>query len=405
MTEFKTIRFLSIIGCLLAGILASCESRQATQDIWKFSLQKMSGFPIEEDGFSLGVSACYAGTLGDQLIMAGGCNFPEIPAAEGGKKKFYKGIYAADCTGDSVFVWRKVGELPVAAAYGATISIADGLVLVGGMSADGALSSVFHLSLSEDKQRVILDTLRSLPFTMDNMAGTTVNHTLFLMGGNVNGQPSKSLYSFLYTKPDSPWVQEAPFPGEARIQPVCVGQPKDGSLYVWGGFAPAVNGRAATLSTDGYRYSVEKRTWEEIGVPVGDDFIPVSLGGGIAYSMNDSLIVCTGGVNKEVFLSALRREERLKEAIASSDSLQVDSLKAVVKESMTRPSEWYRFNDKILVYHTLKNVWTEMGRCTAMARAGAAMVGGDWGFYSISGELKPGIRTPEINKIIINTNR
>ena len=28
MTEIKTIRFLSIIGCLLAGMAASCSSRQ-----------------------------------------------------------------------------------------------------------------------------------------------------------------------------------------------------------------------------------------------------------------------------------------------------------------------------------------------------------------------------------------
>lgn len=377
---------------------ASCGSRQMASNTVGCSIVKMGGIPNEEAGFPLGVSACYAGMIGDRMIIAGGCNFPETPAAAGGKKRFYKGIYVTEQTTDSLFEWRKIGELPVASAYGASMSTPGGLVLAGGLTADGALSAVYRLSLSEDGQAVNLDTLSSLPFVMDNMAGTTVGNMLFLVGGNVNGKPSASLYSFDYGKPGSSWVQEAPFPGEARIQPVCVAQDGEGvRVYVWGGFAPAVDGNPATLSTGGYCYSPDKRTWTSVATPVGSDSVAVSLGGGIAYAMNDSLIVCTGGVNKEVFLLALRREETLKTA----DPLRADSLKVVIKEYMTRSPEFYQFNDKILVYNTRQNAWSEAGRSPAVARAGAAVVGTGPTFYSIYGELKPGIRTPEINKITI----
>lgn len=377
---------------------ASCGSWQMAPNTVGCSIVKMGGIPNEEAGFPLGVSACYAGMIGDRMIIAGGCNFPETPAAEGGKKRFYKGIYVAEQATDSLFEWRKIGELPVAAAYGASMSTPGGLVLAGGLTADGALSAVYRLTLSEDGQAVNLDTLGSLPFAMDNMAGTTVGNMLFLMGGNVNGKPSASLYSFDDGKQGSSWVQEAPFPGEARMQPVCVAQDGEGvRVYVWGGFAPAVDGNPATLSTDGYCYSPDKRTWTSVATPVGSDSVAVSLGGGIAYAMNDSLIVCTGGVNKEVFLLALRREEILKTA----DPLRADSLKVVIKEYMARSPEFYQFNDKILVYNTRQNAWSEAGRSPAVARAGAAVVGKDSVFYSIYGELKPGVRTPEINKITI----
>ena len=39
MTEIKTIRFLSIIGCLLAGMAASCSSRQVAPNEEGISVQ------------------------------------------------------------------------------------------------------------------------------------------------------------------------------------------------------------------------------------------------------------------------------------------------------------------------------------------------------------------------------
>ena len=35
-----------------------------------------------------GVSAPFAGVVGDKIVVVGGCNFPDTPAAEGGAKKW-----------------------------------------------------------------------------------------------------------------------------------------------------------------------------------------------------------------------------------------------------------------------------------------------------------------------------
>lgn len=390
------------MGCVLAAMAVSCGSRPVIPCVSGIEVQKLLGIPDEETGYSLGVAACYVGAIGNQLIMAGGCNFPEDPAVEGGEKRFYRGIYAADMATDSLLLWRKVGELPHAAAYGVAVSIADGLILAGGTTAEGSLSAVYRLSLSEENQLAVLDTLCSLPFAMDNMAGTLVGKTLFLVGGNAKGKPSNELYSFAYTEPGASWKQETPFPGDARIQSVCVGQKMNGGgLYMWGGFAPSVDGNPATLSTDGYYYSLEKQIWTPAGNPVGADLVPVSLGGGVAYSINDTLIACTGGVNKDIFLSALLREEVLKKLVAACDTIRVDSLRALIKEYMLLPPKSYQFNDKILVYDTKRNLWIEVGQSSAVARAGAGIVGNGSVFYCINGELKPGIRISEISKVTI----
>ena len=75
-------------------------------------LQRMEGFPKSEKGLKSGVSACYAGMLNGKLLLAGGCNFPGIPADEGGKKKYYQGIYVAEMNPDTVFVWNKLENFP-----------------------------------------------------------------------------------------------------------------------------------------------------------------------------------------------------------------------------------------------------------------------------------------------------
>lgn len=187
------------------------------------------------------------------------------------------------------------------------------------------------------------------------------------------------------------------------------------SLYVWGSvkrmrhfyicgevFPGPFDGRSATLSTDGYCYSPSLQQWQHVSTPIGSDSVPVALGGGAGIARTDSLILCTGGVNKDIFLSALQREEMMKAAVTGGNQAAVDSLKSEAKTYMLHPAEWYRFNDRILIYNTRRDKWEEAVRSQDVARAGAALTGQGQTFFNINGELKPGIRTPEIAKIMID---
>ena len=61
-----------------------------------------------------GLSAHYAAVLDGTLLVAGGCNFPDGPAYEGGAKAYYKDILVLDAG-----KWEEAGRLPVESAYGA----------------------------------------------------------------------------------------------------------------------------------------------------------------------------------------------------------------------------------------------------------------------------------------------
>ncbi len=379
--------------------MACTSSSQREPACWK--IQVMQGTPHEEAGIEQGVSACYAGFYQGRLLLAGGCNFPELPAAEGGKKRFYQGVYAAALSDEEVLEWKCIGQLPAPAAYGVALSTPQGVICVGGMNEQGAVSSVLRLSFHNETGQLLTDSLPSLPVTLDNMSGTYYNHCLYVAGGNVNGIPSNALYRLNLKRLENGWKRLADFPGPPRVQPVLAAQRalQGTYLYLWGGFAGAGVGRPATLSVDGYRYHPETDTWTSVATPVGADDIDISLGGGTSIALGDSLILCMGGVNKTVFLDALKREEQLKQALLDDNMVLVDSLKQAGKLYMTMPVEAYHFNDRVLVYNTHQDVWQEVLRTPFTARAGAVIVGLDSVFYHLHGELKPGIRTSSIVRI------
>ena len=373
-------RKLARINAMLVGgmlLLGACHPTASNTSA--LSVEKMNGFPAEDSCFLKGVSALYAGVLDGQLIMAGGCNFPHVPVADGGKKVYYDGIYAASLSDDATLQWQEIGLLPEASAYGVTVPTDKGLVCVGGNTAERSLSEVFILSLQNGE--AVMESLPSLPVTIDNMAGTLLDHVIYIVGGNVNGVPSSAVYSLDLDNLAEGWKEEVSVPGNPRVQPVCVAQ--GGKLYVWGGFSTAGEGREATLSVDGYVYNPATKEWKQVATPVDEAGTPVSLGGGVALPMGEDAVLCAGGVNKDIFLQALQGIHK-------------------GKEYLTRPVEWYQFNRKLLKYDVNEDKWTCLGDYEQGARAGAAMVSDGSSYYIINGELKPGIRTKDINRIKFN---
>lgn len=77
-----------LLAVLVGGLLVCSACHHTDTSGAEISLEKMNGFPSGNAAFLKGVSALYAGITKDRLIMAGGCNFPDIPVADGGKKVF-----------------------------------------------------------------------------------------------------------------------------------------------------------------------------------------------------------------------------------------------------------------------------------------------------------------------------
>ena len=66
------------------------------------NLKLIHDFVTQNTKFAKGVSAPFAGCIGEDLVIAGGCNFPDVPAEKGGTKVYYKDVYAARIEKDTL---------------------------------------------------------------------------------------------------------------------------------------------------------------------------------------------------------------------------------------------------------------------------------------------------------------
>lgn len=333
-------------------------------------VRSVAGFPAAEPGYSLGVSACYAGQIGDYLVVAGGCNFPEA----GKPKKYYAGVYAARMD-RAMLQWRLVGFLPEAAAYGATVASGDSLLFLGGNNTDHALAAVYSVRLDSAGTDVLINRLADLPATADNMAVALVGNDVFVVGGNQNGKPSADVLRY---KLGASTVSSADLriPGAPRVQPVAAAY--NDKLYVWGGFY--ADGEQSKVHTDGYVYDVNAKEWGALAAPCSADGEEMTLSGGIAWADGDHLYA-TGGVNRTIFLDAISGRY---ECVKKDDYLK-------------QPIDWYKFSGNLYVFDAVAGQWlTTTFANQALARAGAQAVPTPLGVYYIGGELKPALRTPQI---------
>lgn len=345
---------------------------------------RIEGQPDQEPGRESGVSGAFTGAIDGILIQAGGCNFPVNPMAPDSKKKFYGGIYAVENDG-TAFVTRRIGSLPQPMAYGACVPTPQGLVFAGGTDANGTPMGYAGILILDQKGNATVESLPSLPVAVDNIGGAYADGTVFVVGGNVDGTPSNRVYSLDMHQPSRGWKELEPFPGNPRVQPV-VATSKDAkgnqALYLWGGFAGRTPHREPSLNTDGLKYDIDKNKWERLAPPTDAAGHEISTGGGAATTLPDGRIAVIGGVNKDIFLSALQNQ---------------------APDYLSHPIEWYRFNQDVLVFDPTTEVWRTVATTPEAARAGAGLVATDNGdLIVIGGELKPRIRSAEVAKIKID---
>lgn len=368
----RTIAKTAIPLLFAAALIGCCNSNVETE----YNIEKLGKMPDIEEGFGKGVSACYAAIGNDTIYVAGGCNFPEVPAAEGGSKRYYKGIFKA--AGNSPLKWEKAGELPEPSAYGVSLQCGDKWIIAGGMNSEGALNNVYSIDLTD----LTIETLPHLPMYIDNAAGATSGNRIYITGGNADGIPSASTLMLDLDNLDAGWKFLPAMPSAPRVQPVCAATDK--ALYVWGGFAPAGIEEGPAVFVNGVKYEFASGKWSLLGKTEADGEV-ITLSGGIATATGCNSIVVAGGVNKDIFLDAISGTYNL----------------VPQEEYMYKPAYWYKFNNRLMLFDTESEKWSIIATDSCYARAGAQMAIGHGEIYLIGGELKPGIRTPDIYRITL----
>lgn len=398
LVAFALLTALSFPTLRAADSLA-VEQEAKTYDNRYNSVTYRSAAPLAV-GCEQGVSAPFAGSVDGALLVAGGCNFPEEPAAEGGTKVFYNKVYVLAQPEKAEAKWQEVGALTVPLAYGVGVTLPDGVACIGGT--DGSKSYATATLLQYANGALQQKALPELPVALDNMAGAYGGGYIYVAGGQSNGEASLAAFRLQYPGGQS-WERLPDVPGAARLQPVGVVQ--NGNLgpcfYLIGGYSLPQDTVKGIVHSNGLQYNPQTKSWT-----ITSDIMPygkrMAVVGAAGVASGCAHIVISGGVDAEIFEAAINRNFYLSEAKQANDTLKVAALEQAAADYMNHPAAWYKFNDQLLIYHTITNSWVVESRSPLMARAGAAMVpyGGDW--YVVDGETKPGVRSAEVTAVTMS---
>ena len=389
----------SVLFVLSLIILTACTETQKEQSM-KMNITALTTQGLEGD-LQKGVSAAYAALIDDNLLVAGGCNFPDKLGFEGGKKVFYDEILLFNKTQNQ---WQTIGKLPEAAAYGVSVAIPDGYLWIGGQTATHSLAICHKVQYTKEKGLNLTD-FPALPEPLDNFAGTSIGSKVFVAGGNASGKPSNKVY-YIDTATDKEWKQLPDFPGDARVQPVLAAIEKDNDtlLYVLGGFFGGDTTKTPTMGEKVLAFSLKQQQWHEVALQENPNKEIFSLTGATALAIDNRYIACFGGVNHSLFINTITDLYHLGKDTSLTDDQRKHKNYDYMSHYMTQPIAYYKFNQKCYLFDTHTKQWSVLNIQPDFARAGATLVGTPSEFYLIQGELKPGVRSPKTYKLKILSN-
>ena len=360
------------LAALIALAPLSAAAAPATVGSPALAWQSMGTLsPAEGQKENIGVAGLLQGTFGDYIIVGGGANFPAGGPLTGGAKVTYPDVYVLRAA-EAGLTETDHAQMPYPVGYGVSATTPDGVLYFGGSTDESGARAVTRLTAPNGKLRT--ETLPALPFALQNGVAAYDKDTVYLGGGKQDGVLSKKFYTYdiktgtLTSLPD--------FPGEAREQSVA--EFLGGRFFVF-------SGGANVAYTDGYAYDPKTRAWTEVKGP-NVNGTPVSLLGARAVRLNADEMLVVGGFNREIY----------DWAVSNLNTLQGEEKDAFRAHYFTMPPEDYHWNREILVYSAKADAWRSVGQLPFPAPCGEALVIARGALFSISGEVKPGVRSPRL---------
>jgi len=205
------------------------------------------------------------------------------------------------------------------------------------------------------------------------------------------GSAGSDLYALDLTNPAAGWVKRAAFSGPATNGAAAA--VSGSKIFVFSGNGKAsAEAKSPVIFDTVYAYDTVADGWSKL-----DTTTPVGLSGARALALTDGRIALVGGYNKDLF------DKYLADVTATDKEKNPEGFKKLVQSYMGMAPRVYRWNARLLAYDPSVNSWSSLGDNPFLPNCDPAMVAdGDDAFTLISGEIKPGLRTPEVKKLSID---
>lgn len=362
MSNTFKIKLLFLV-CLLNSLLANANTNSISSkcpNMEKIEWNNTLSLPELKGKTNIGIAGTFSGFIDSKLFIGGGANFPDATPWNGGHKTWWNTLYYIDIN-DQNSEWCIIDDgLPQAVAYGVSIELPSGILCIGGCDSSKCFNNVFLLQLKNGK--ITIDTdWPSLPVPLANSTGVLIDNKIYIAGGQERMDEQEATGHFFMldlANRKKGWKALSTWPGAPRGYAVSVAQSDgfDKCFYLFSGRNYKANGSVEVL-TDGFVFNPRLNIWKKI-----EKQFPVMAGTALATGANHILFL--GGV---------------PQLIPGSD---------------THPG----FDNTVRLYHTITNalIKKEVSPYPIPVTTNIARNGNS--FYLTSGEIKPGIRTPQILK-------
>ncbi len=339
---------------------------------------------VEGQAKALGVAGPVAGFHNGVVIVAGGANFPGKMPWEGGAKKYYDEVFVYNIVHNQLLLLKTTFKLREPVAYAASVSTTFGIVYAGGENKNGMCNGVVLLQWDPVLQTVILKELPSLPFGVTNASISTYKDGLYLAGGETSNGVSNQFYFLQLGDTTSGW-KELPCVPIPLSHAVMMAQSNDlqECIYLVGGRRKNSNG-ISTIYDQVFQFDIKKKVWSKKAS------LPYALSAGTGIAPGDGSLLLFGGDKAETFskvetliaaIDTEKEEERRKELIIKKNSLQLN-----------HPG----FSRQVLAYDIMKDKWLQQGKIPFDVPVTTTAFLLKDRVFIVSGEIKAGVRTPQI---------
>lgn len=305
----------------------------------------------------LGVAGAFAGVTGDALVVGGGANFPVGFPWQGGTKVWHDAVYLLDSPNGT---WRTLPPLPGPRAYGVSLTTDRGVLCLGGSDSQRHYAECYRLRWTG--QTLEREALPDLPQPVANACGALVGTVAYVAGGEASPGATAALNTLWALDLDAPlprWRTLPPCPGGARS--LAAAGAVDGNFCLCGGveLSAGADGKPQRrYRADTWLYSPggEWRRVADLPHPLAAPPSPAAL-------VDGQLLLPGGDDGSKLGFQPVERHPG--------------------------------FNAEVLAFDPRANAWTVVGR-TPAPRATAPLVVWRGAPVVVSGEVRPGVRSPQV---------
>lgn len=306
-------RLLSVLaGCLTlfpGGLSRGAEEAPASSgSLVRWAV--VTELPALPGQSTAGLAGVFAGALdATHALVAGGTFYADKGPLEGGERTFSDRLLVLGQTPGAAgaapsYHWTLAdATLPSPLAYGASVTLDDGLLMIGGTDGTVCVAEVRHVAWDSAAQAPVVTEFPPLPKPLAYAGAGRVGSWVIVVGGTTtpDGRSGADVFGLdLSTRADPAafaWQTLPALPAAVHF-PIVVGENGDDGeqLHVFGGRDLRPDHGDRVLS-DSWRFDPAARTWAASGAitPDGPGSPPVPLMAGTAVALEQRRVLVLGG--------------------------------------------------------------------------------------------------------------